>query len=789
MSTLRRVLIADLFHIWRQAAAMSILLACGIAIYLMATSAMQSLEVSREKYYERYRFADIFCSLTRAPEEVRQQIQGLPGVRFAQTRIVRPVLLDLPEMMEPASCRLVSIDRHPEHSLNQLFLRQGRLPDPWGRNEVIASEPFAQAHQLEPGDLLAVNMDGRQEQLRVVGIGLSPEYVYAVQPGLLLSDDRRFGILWMPRRQMEVAFNMEGAFNDLTIAAVPRSSLASIISGVDRLLARYGGRGAYDRTDQDSHRRVSDEMHQMRSMAMVTPSIFLAVSAFLFHIVMTRLVQQQKDQIATLRAFGYRRQEIAVHYLQFIAIIVFVGACLGLLVGWRMSWWMVEQYAAFFRFPAISYQPSPHQAAFAISIGLSAALLGGFSAIYQAVQLQPAVAMRPDPPKAFGTSWLDRLGLGPAISPMMRMMLRRLEGSPLATGLSILGIAMGVAVLVLGSFMRDTIDFVIELQFGRSQRQDVMLTFKEALSPQAAHDVRHLPGVQRVEAFRSVAVRLKHGVHQHRLGLMGLSSSPFLYRVLDDRQQPIHFRSQAGLTVTRKLAEILDIRLGDLVEVEVLENKVKSCRVPVTGIFANFTDPAAYLNRQDLHRLMREGAQINGVFLSLDSRQQPRFYQAVKAAPAIAGVLDNNAARENFRRLITENTRIMRLVNAIFGAIIACGVIYNAALITLAESGRDLATLRVIGFSRWEVGRLLVGELAMLTFLAIPLGLPLGYAFSYLATLALDTESHRFPLIIHRHTMAYASLVICLAAAVSSILVRRMSDQLDLVAVLKAKVS
>jgi putative ABC transport system permease protein len=524
-------------------------------------------------------------------------------------------------------------------------------------------------------------------------------------------------------------------------------------------------------------------------MAYVTPFIFLAVASLLVNIVLNRLVQQQKEQIAALRAFGYRRSELVIHYLKFLLVLVLLGATLGIVIGQRMSWWMTDTYAVFFRFPLVLHEFAIREALLAVGIGLAAAVLGGITALRKVVRLEPAVAMRPDPPQTFGGSILDRIGLGWSVSPIMRMIIRRLEANRLATSLSVLGIALGLAILVLGSFMEDTIAFVMDVQFGRAQRQDVMLTFNETLSASAAHDALHLPGVSRVEPFRNVGVRLRHGSRQYRLGLMGLEPQPALFRILNDKQRPIQFPEYQGLTVTQKLAELLDAKRGDELIVEILDSDREPQKLVISSIFPNFTDPAAYLNRNDLHRFMLEGQKLSGVFLTVDPTQLDELYLAVKDTPSVAGVLDNNAARTNFRQLIQENTRVMRLVNSIFGMIIAFGVLYNAALITLAESGRDLATLRVIGFSRNEVSSILVGEILVITLIAIPLGLPLGYGFSYLASLAIDTDSHRFPLIVSRSTFAYATVIILLSAAVSSLAVRRMLNHLDLLAVLKVKVS
>jgi putative ABC transport system permease protein len=789
MKSLNKLLLVDMIATWRQGLAICLLLACGVATFVMTTSAMQSLDQSRERYYTQYRFADVFAELTRAPEQVANQLREISGVAQVQSRIVHSVLIDMPEMVEPASCRLVSLDDETSRSQNRIFLRQGSMPDSLGRNQAIVSESFAAAHALQPGDSLKVNMGGRKETIRIVGIGLSPEFVYAVQPGLLLTDNRRFGILWMPRRQMEAAFNMEGAFNSVTMTLRSLASIRHVIIQIDRILKPYGCRGAYTREDQESDRRLSDEMHQMRSMAYVTPFIFLGVACLLVNIVLNRLVHQQKEQIASLRAFGYRRTELVLHYLKFLCVLVCVGAAVGLFVGQRLAWWMTDTYAVFFKFPIVLHEFALREALLAVGIGLTAALIGGISALRKVVRLEPAIAMRPDPPQTFGGSLLDRLGLGWSVSPVMRMIIRRLEANRLATLLSVLGIALGLAILVLGSFMEDTIAFVMDVQFGRAQRQDVMLTFNEKISASAAYDVMHLPGVSRVEPFRNVSVRLRHGIKQRRLGLMGLEPQPALFRVLDELQRPILFPENQGLTITQKLAEILDVKLGDELVVEVLESDRQPQKLVIASIFPNFTDPAAYLNRNDLQRFMRESEVLSGVFLSVDPSKLDDLYKAVKESSAVAGVLDNNAARLNFRQLIQENTRLMRMVNSIFGMIIAFGVLYNAALITLAESGRDLATLRVIGFSRNQVSSILIGELFIITLAAIPIGLPFGYGFSYLASLAIDTESHRFPLVVSANTFAYATVIILLSAVVSSLAVRRMLNQLDLLAVLKVKVS
>ncbi len=783
---LHRLLIVDLRHMWGQALAICAVLACGVGTFVMATSTIRSLDATRESYYRDYYFAHAFVDLVRAPNELALRLADIPGVARVQTRVVKDVILDVPDMAEPASCRLVSISDESQPKLNRIYLRGGRLTNPQQRGEVIASDTFASAHGWQPGDQFQVIMGGRKQPLTIVGIALSPEYIYAVQPGQLLSDDRRFGVLWMPYQQMAAAFNMEGAFNNATFTLHPGASLPQVLFYVDQLTESYGGRGAYSRDDQMSHRRVADEMHQLRGMAFVTPSIFLAVSAFLFNIVLSRMVHHQQEQIAVLRAFGYTRWEIGGYYLSFLLLLTLFGAVAGCILGVSLSRWVTDLYAYFFKFPLVSYQFAKDQAALALMISGLAALAGGFSAVRRAIRLQPAVAMRPEAPPSSHASLLERLGLRRLLSPVMRIILRRLERNPRATILSTLGMALGVAVMVLGTFTEDAINHVINFQFQLTQRQDVLLAYNEKLAASALHDVHHLPAVTSAEPFRVVPVRIRQGNRAHRISLIALESRPQLFRVLDDRARLVDL-SGPGLTVSKKLAEILNVQAGDDVRIELMEGRREHYLARIGYVFPDYMDPAAYVNRTELRRLLKENELHSGAFVSIDRKREDEFYATLKQTPNVAGVTIKRAALQNYNDTIAASLRPIRIINASFAFVIAFGVIYNCALITLAEQSRDLATLRVMGFNRWEVSTVLLGELALITVAAIPVGLPIGYLFAYLATMALDTETHRIPLVVNNATYAYSAVVILLSAAVSSLIVRRLLDKLDLISVLKVK--
>lgn len=785
MTALRQKLLRDLRLLWTQAAAISLVVACGVATFVMSVSVLQSLERRAAQYYEDARLPHVFAHLKRAPVSIARRVAEVPGIAAVETRVVAEVTLDLPGVIEPAVGRLVSIPDHGEPSLSRLHLRQGRWPDPGRRSEVLANEAFAEAHGLVPGDRLRAVMNGRREQLIVVGIALSPEYIYQIRGGDVVPDDRRFGVLWMRDRPLAAAFDLANACNDLVVAVTPGASLPAVRAQLDVLLAPYGGRGAYGRDDQVSYRTVANELSQLRAMALLAPVIFLLVAAFILNVVLNRMIATQREQIATLKAFGYTRWEIGAHYLQFALLIVLAGAALGTVVGAWLGSGLADLYVRFFRFPDQRYSVGLGVVASALGISLLAGVLSVAMAIRRVVRLAPAEAMRPEAPRPFRGGFLHPHGSVGRLSPLTRLTLRQIARHPVRAVLSALGIALGIAVMVLGSFSADLVDRLMEDHFEATQRFDFSIAFIEPSDVGTLHAAVRLPGVLRAEGFRSVAVRLRRGTHARLTSLLGLEKDSGLLRPIDVNGRPIPFPAR-GLLLSEKLAQLLDVRPGETVEVEVLEGARPVRALRVAGTVRDFAGQAAYLARGELNDFLREGAVISGAFLLADPLREATLYSEIKETPRIGGITSTRSLIQSFKKLMSENMLRMRLFNVIFASIIAFGVVYNAARITLSERAWELATLRVIGLSRREVSATLLGEIAALTALAIPVGLLLGNLLARLTVRALETETQHFPLVIDPSTYATAVLTVVAATVISSLVVRRRIDRLDLVAVLKS---
>ena len=230
---LDRKLLRDVWNLKGQALAISLVIGAGVAMFIMYLSTFHSLRLTQQTYYDRYRFADVFAGMTRAPLHLRERIAEIAGVARVDTRVVVDVTLDVPDLAEPASGRLIGIPIPRQPTLNDLFLRRGRFPAPGVADETVVSEAFAIKRSINPGDRIGAIVNGRRRELEIVGIALSPEYIYAIRPGELIPDDSRFGVFWLDNRGLAAAFDMEGGFNSLALTLQPGASEPDVIASLD----------------------------------------------------------------------------------------------------------------------------------------------------------------------------------------------------------------------------------------------------------------------------------------------------------------------------------------------------------------------------------------------------------------------------------------------------------------------------------------------------------------------------------------------------------------------------
>ncbi len=786
MLTLHRKLFRDILHMQGQAIAIALVIACGVASFVTMRAMYRSLLRSQADYYAQYRFADVFVELKRAPDWVAERIRQIPGVAEADTRIVMDVTLDVPGLDDPAVGRLISIPARQTSGLNELFLRSGRYISPARGNEVIASEAFAKANQLDLGSELHAVINGRWQTLKVVGIALSPEYIYEIRGGgSIFPDNKRFGVLWMSVDSMEPALNMKGAFNSIAASLLPNANEADVIAQMDRVLDPYGTLGAYGRSDQLSHRFISDEIAQNKISATIIPAIFLAVATLLVHLSLTRLVNTQRSDIAILKAFGYSNWQVGVHYVEFSLLVATAGYLLGCGIGWYFGIRLASVYADFYRFPILTYRPE-------IGIFLSAGLITGITAIagvtgsvVRAVSLPPAEAMRPEAPAVFRPMMIDKLNLV-FIPPALRMMIRNLERRPLRALSSAFAVSCAIMIVVVELGLFNSLDRMMQVQFRDVQREDIAVTLNEAHSARSQFELAALPGVIRSEPFRAVPVRLRFENRWRKTSILGLPKNGELHVIVDEHGNHLSLPPN-GVVLSTTLADILGVVPGQTLRVEVLEGKRPVRNILVAGTIDEMLGTNAYMGIHALNRMMQEDHSISGALLQVDASKEHNLYRKLKQLPAVAAVSIKAAALESFKDTINRSMALSLGALTVFASVIAIGMIYNGARIALSERSNELSTLRILGFTHHEVTFILLGEQAIITAVALPFGFLAGYGLCALLAHGLRTELYRMPLIVRTTSYAWAFLLVLFAAIASGILVSRRVAQMDIVAVLKAR--
>jgi len=786
VSLLDRKLLRDINAMRGQVITIALLVAAGVAVFVGSVSTYVSLRSGCDQFYAIARFPEVFVTLKRAPLSIVPRLDAIAGVAAVEPRIVREVIVDWPAASQPVSAHMVSLSYAGDEPLARLHVRRGTAPERGSARDAAVNEAFAEANSVEPGQSIRVLLNGKVQSFRVSGIALSPEYIYAVKPGLPIPDDRLYAILWVDRSTAEAAFDMKGAFNDAVISLAPDADPKSVIDELDRLLEPYGSVGAVERRDQPSNRFLEDELNQQKVMSITIPIIFFGIAAFLLNGALGRLVAAQREQIAALKALGFPTSALTLHYLKLVLVIVLIGSALGIAGGFGFGEAMMASYQGFFRLPDLPFTLTPWSAVAGIAISLAAGSLGVLTALQDVVGLAPAVAMRPAAPLGFRRSWIEALLPGKAITAGRMMTVRNMAGRPFRSALTMIGIAFAVPMMTLGIFWRDAVDQMIDLQFNLVERGNAAITFLHPMDRAIIRSLARLPGVLAVEGQRIVPVRLRAGQRSYLTSVVGLSAGDELRRPHDASLRPIA-ASPDGITLTRRLAERLEARPGDVITVETMEGRRLKRDLPVSATVDETIGMVSYMDIETLNHFTGEGAVVSAASIYAEPTALPALGRTFKNLPTIESVTMKAYTLSSFLEKIAGLVFVSAGILTIFAAIITVGVVYNSARISLLERAWELASLRVLGFTRTEVAGILFGEFAAEIVLGIPIGLWLSHGIIGLIARFHSNESFQIPAVIEPRTYLIAAGVVLVAAAASAFIVRKRIDQLDLVAALKTR--
>ncbi|MGJ8623099.1 MAG: FtsX-like permease family protein [Yoonia sp.] len=786
MQALDRKLIRDFARLWKQALAIALVLACGVAILLTALGMYTALSDTRATYYERNRFADVFVSVARAPARLADELAAIDGVWAVEARTAGNTVLDVPGNPRSVTGRILSLPIDGTPRLNVPVLTTGRLPDPTATTEVMVNANFAIANELQLGDQFFANLNGQKRALTITGTAQSPEFIYTIGPGALMPDNATFGIIWMPQPAVAAAFDMTGAFNDVSLKLTAHAERAAVIAAVDQLLDPYGSLGAYGRELHPSDSFIDAEIKQLLNMASILPPIFFGISAFLVSMVMGRIIMLERSQIGLLKAVGYSNLEVCLHYLMLAALIAVVGIGLGWLVGTWLARVLAWQYALYFDFPFLIFRTSLWVYAASGMAALLTTTLGAAQAAIKAARLAPAIAMQPPAPPQFRRSFIDRAMAALRLSQPTIMILRSLLRWPVRSALTTLGLALAVSTVVAPSFFNYALDKIVDSAFYDSARQDAMLVMPHDMPLSVLSTAAALPAVLQTEGQQYHPVILQNGIHEKRTAIQASQPGSDLARVIDSDGRSVDV-PPGGVVLTERLAAHLRVNVGDQVAARFLSGRKETHLLTVTGTIAQYFGLGAYMDLEYVNALLRQSPRISLVNVSLDDAEVMDLHAALKDIPNLVGIVMMTDTRRSFSDTIAQSIGVMNAIYITIALLITIGVTYNGARIQLSERSRELASLRILGFTRGEVAYILIGETMLLSLLAQPLGWWIGAQIAISMANSFSSDLYNMPLVLHPAIFARASFFVLLASFVSVMLVRRRLDKQDLVSVMKVR--
>ena len=791
VSVLDRKLLRELRASWLLLAAIVSIMAVGVACFVSMGAAYNNLTEAKRRYYRQCRMADFWIDLKKVPLAELDALAELPGVAEIRPRIGFFATVDLEDVEKPLNGLVLSLPDRREPVINDVALERGGYFTDRRENEVIVNEAFAARHKLKPGDRIRLLLNNRRQELFIVGTAISSEFVYLLQPGSLAPDPEHFGVFYLKRTYAEDVFDFDGAANQVVGRLDPqvRENPGELLGKAERLLSPYGVFSTTPLADQVSNKFLSLEIEGLKVFAVIMPCIFLAVAAMVLNVLLRRLAEQQRTVVGTLKALGYSDRQVFLHFLKFGLAVGLVGGLVGSVAGYWLAEGLTYMYRQFYEFPELVNRFYPGLLVISLVISLGCAILGSLQGTRAVLRLKPAEAMRPKPPKKGGAVLLERVGwFWSRLSSGWRMVVRGVIRSRMRTIAGVFAAAMGSAVLVNGFMMMDAARYLVDYQFKWILKSDIDLAFKDERSEDALLEAARLPGVDRAEPILNVSCTLINGPYQRKSGITGIAPGARLTVPRDLEAKPIPVPS-TGLVMTRKLAEVLHLKQGDMVTILPIKGLRRRREAPVLRISDSFLGMAAYADIHYLSRLVHEELALSGVQLAVDRDPAhiEALYRELKRMPALEAVSSRRDVIANLEKILVKQMGISITTFALFAGVIFFGSILNASLVSLSERQREVATLRVLGYGPWQIGSLLLRESMIVTLVGTLLGMPIGYLLSVLLSVAYDTELFRFPVVATPGTWIWTLLLAVAFGMLAHLFVQLVIHRMDWLEALQAQ--
>lgn len=791
MNVLNRKLRRDLRGHAGMLLAVTSIITVGVACMVTLGTSYRNLSDAKQLFYSQCQMADFSIELKKAPVSELQEIAQWPEVAAIRPRIQNYVAVDLEGVSEPLNGLVLSLPDQQKPIINDIVMRKGSYFTDRRDNEVIINEDFAKYHRLQPGQWIKLIMNNQQQELFIVGTAISSEFVYLLGGGTITPDPKRFGVFYLKQSFAEEVFDFKGSTNQVLgrLSAAAKGNPKEVLRRAELRLEPYGVFSTTPLEDQMSNKFLSQEIQGLKSFAVVTPTMFLAVAALVLNVLLTRVAQQQRTVVGTLKALGYSDLQVFGHFLKFGLVVGVAGGLLGCALGWWMAAGMTALYQEFFRFPSFhnQFHLSIHATGMAVSVGC--AVLGCIYGSRSVLKLKPAEAMRQKPPRTGKKILLERIGfLWNYLSSGWRMVLRNLFRSRLRTLACIFAAAMGASVMVNSFMMEKSMLYFLDFQFQKIMRSDYEIYFKDERGEDSLEEIAKLPGVDYAEPQLNVSCTFYNGSHKKKGSITGLLNNARLTIPRDKESRRIHIPTY-GLVMSRQMADAIKIKCGDNVVFEPIKGLKQKQTVPVVEITDGYLGAVVYADIHYLSRLIGEEYAMTGVEIltDKDSAHREELYKELKQMPALQSIAGRKDMINALEETVLKHQWVIIDLFILFAGIVFFGSILNASLVSLAERQREVATLRVLGYGPWEVGSLLFRESIITTMLGTLIGIPLGYFQTEITAKAYASDMFRMPVIITPGILITTMVYAAIFALLTHLAVQRAINSMDWLDALKVQ--
>ena len=786
MNILFRNLLRDIKKSKGQFISILIIVILGVTFYTAINSAFKNLSTSSDKYYEEYRLADIWVDIYSAPIGIKEKIESIPNVKTATGRIVKDASINISE--GNATLRFITLPDIKRDIVNDVVIKSGRYFSEDDSSQCLLDEDFFKANNLNLGEYIYPIINGNKVKLKIVGCVKSPEFVYTLKDASeIIADNKRFGIIYVKQSFGEAIFGLNGSINNISIQVFNSSDVKNVKDDVKKALKNYGVKSVIDRDEETSSKMISEKIKQLKSMGGTFPVIFFMVASIIIYIMMGRMVENQRTQIGVLKAVGFTNMQVLAYYMSYSAMIALIGSFIGSILGTYMGVAMTKLYNQYFNLPLAEVKIYGEYVIPAFILTLIFCLFAGYHSCKIIFKIMPSEAMRQKSPQSGKKIIIEEIDLiWKNISHLGKIILRNLFRYKKRALLTSLGVIFSSAILLVALSMGDSMDFMIKQQYGNIQNYDIKVKFSKLISIEELNNIKNITHVKEMEPILETGVEISNGWKSKTVGFTALVKEPEMYKVEDKSGNAISIPSN-GVLISEKLANTLGVKVNDSVNIKFYFPGKDKKEMVVRGIVVQYLGLSTYTSMDNLNSILGEGMIASSAVLKLDNINfENEIKDKLKDMPNVTSV---ESKSDSLNALLSAMGAMQASIGVyiMLAAILLSAVLYNIATINIFERQRELATLKVLGFSNNEVKKLIFNENYIIVILGMIVGLPFGKWLGASLMASSSTDAYTIPYVVEFKTYIIAIILTLLFTAITNLTLMKKIKALDMIEVLKNK--